>query len=88
MAFYGVGFGAVRFEACGDVVIVEAFWIEPVFEGCAPAAVTEHAAIPDAFERGDFVVAGSAAGVQGEGWVGAYGDGGDVIFRTRALRAR
>ena len=85
MAFHGVGLRAVGFEAGGNVVVVAALWVEPIFEGCAPAAVAEHAAIPDAFEGGDFVVAGSAAGVHGEGWVGAYGDGGDVIFRARVL---
>jgi hypothetical protein len=52
MASYGVGFGAVGFEAGGDVVVVEAFWVEPIFQGCAPAAVAEHAAVPDTFEGG------------------------------------
>ena len=38
--------------------------IEPVFEGCHRAVVLERCAVPDAFQRGDFVVAGSLASLQ------------------------
>src|ERR1700732_4892247 len=72
VTFYSVGFGAVGFEPCGDVVIVEALGIEPVLQRRAPSAVAAHASVPDAFEGGDFVVAGSAASVHREGWVGSH----------------
>jgi hypothetical protein len=42
--------------------------------------VAEHAAVPDAFQRGDFIVAGSASGLECETGIGAYGDREDLVL--------
>jgi hypothetical protein len=75
--FDGVCLRAVRLEAGRDVVALQAFRVEPVFERGAPSAVAEHVAVPDAFEQLNFVVASPAPGFEGEVGVGAYGAYGE-----------
>src|SRR5215472_4931933 len=60
MAFHHVGLHAIRLEARGNVITPQPARVEPVFQRRAPAAVPEHAAIPDALERRDLVVACAA----------------------------
>jgi hypothetical protein len=57
VAFDGEGLRAIGLEAGGNVVVVEARGVEPVFKGGAPPAVTEHAAVPDTLEPRDLVIA-------------------------------
>ena len=86
VAFHSVGFRAVGLEACGNVVIARAARVKPVFERRAPAAVTEHAAIPHAFERRNFVVARAATGLEREVRIGADGNRQDVVLLLGAGR--
>src|SRR5690348_1060615 len=48
VALHREGFGAVRLEAGGNVVVAHAPGVEPIFQSCAPAVVPEHAAVPNA----------------------------------------
>ena len=80
VSFHSVGFRAVGLEAGGNIVAARAARVEPVFERRTPAAVPEHAAIPHAFERRNFVIARAAPSLGGETRIRANGNGEDIVL--------
>src|SRR5581483_3032525 len=64
VAFYRSPFPVWSFEPCRDVVAAQPGRIEPVFERSDGAVVLEGAAIPEAFKRRDFVIAGPFVSLQ------------------------
>ena len=87
MPFHGIRRVSIRLETSRNIVIVNPPGIEPVVQRRAPAAMAEHAAIPDTFQRWDFVVARPAACLGGEPRIGINGERQDSVF-ARGVRRR
>src|SRR5215472_7245038 len=86
MTFHCEGLRAVGLEARWEVVVPNSIWVEPILEACAPAAVSEHASIPNALERRDLVIAGASASLHGEAGIRSHGDRQDIEFSGRVRR--
>ena len=79
MPVHGIRRVSIRLETGRNVVIVNPPGIEPVLQRRTPAAMAEHAAIPDTFQRWDFVVARPAACFGGESRIGIDGERQDSV---------
>jgi hypothetical protein len=86
MAFDQVGLRAIWAEAGGNVVVARAARVKPVLQRRTPTAVSEHAAVPHPFERGHFVIAGTAPGLQGQVGIGADRNWQDVVLLPSSRR--
>src|SRR3989442_7366396 len=86
MTFHRISLRAVWLEACRNVVVARAARVEPVFERRAPAAMPEHAPVPHAFERRNFIVAGSSTSFHCQIGVCADRYWKDVVLLVRARR--
>jgi hypothetical protein len=88
MPVHGIRRVSIRLKTGRNVVIVNPPGIEPVLQRRTPAAMAEHAAIPDTFQRWDFVVARPAACLAGESRIGADGERQDSVFACGITRRR
>src|SRR5579859_2997591 len=86
MAFHRERLWAVRLETSRHVVVAHAIRVEPVFEGRAPTAVSEHSSVPHTLERRNFVVAGASASLHRKVGIGPYGEGQNVEACGRVSR--
>src|SRR6266567_4606929 len=80
MALHRIRLRAVGLETRGNVIVARTARVKPVFEGCAPAAMPEHAAIPHALQRRRLVVTRAAPSFEREIGICSDRDRQDVIF--------